>query len=229
MRLLAYTTFLCLLLSLTEPVTGATLIESRESDTGIQKTWVDGNRLRVETEDQNQYMLLHFADRTVYLVNHDRQTVVDMSGLALADQPHSVPAPAGYRIINRGSGPEIAGFASVRHDVVIGEKTCLEAYTSIKAMSDLDLLGFIRGMNEMFPQAVPETAKDDPCLHAETALKYEEIGIPLRLVKNGSESYRVISLTAEAALPEGGFVPPSGYRQINFSQMVKETMEDSAH
>jgi len=223
-------TAFCLLLALAQPAAGAVMIQSKESEAGVQKTWIEGNRLRVETEDVRQYMLLDFDKRTMYLVNQDRETVVDMSGLASAQgSGDAAKSESGFQVVKKGAGPVIAGFASDHYVVRIGETTCMEAYTSTDAVTNLKLQGFIRGMIDMFPNAGTLVRDDDPCRFAETALQYEEIGIPLRITKNGAENYNVIRIEQEASLPEHGFNIPNGYKTIDYSQMVQEAMQHPSH
>lgn len=230
MPIYLYSIVLCLLVVLSQPASGAVMIQSRESEAGVQKTWVEGNKLRVETEDVRQYMLLDFDKRTMYLINQDRQTAVDMRGLA-SEQGTEDPinTASGFRVVSKGDGPVIAGYASDHYAVLIEDRICLEAYTSTDAVTSLKLHGFIRGMNDMFPHAGTLARDDDPCRFAETALQYEKIGIPLRLTRDGTENYRVIRIKEDVPIPEEGFSIPAGYETIDYSQMVQEAMQHRTH
>ena len=227
MRFPIFITTLCVSLSIYGTALCATMIESKEAEAGLQKTWIEGNRLRVETGEENQYMLMDFDKRTMYLVNEYRRTALDMSKIA---SEHTTDQPASnlidYKVVKKGDGPVIAGYATEHYAVMKDDITCLETYNSTKATSSLNLMGFITGMNEMFPEMGTLGLDDDPCKFAETALQYEKIGIPLRIIKNGIENYTVTRLEKNATVPEGGFSVPEGFRMIDYSQMVLDMAKD---
>ena len=223
MKLLNCIVVFCLAMGASGPAGAAAMIESFEEGAGgVQKTWVDGDRLRVETGDENQYMLMNFTARTMYLVNHDRESVLDMSGIAaeLAGGRSDFTRPE-YTVTRMGAGPDIAGHQTEHYVVSFKGDSCLEAFTSPGAVKELGLQEFIAGMNEMFPQTGTHVP-DDPCQFAEAALDYGKIGVPLRLLKNGKERYRVLRLEKNAPVPAGGFMLPEGYGVVDYSRMVQE-------
>lgn len=224
MKILNCIVVFCLVMSVSGPAGAAAMIESFEEGAGsVQKTWVDGARLRVETGDENQYMLMNFTGRTMYLVNHERGSVLDMSGIAaeLAGGGKSDFTRPEYTVNNMGAGPDIAGHPTEHYVVSFKGNGCLEAFTSRRAVQELGLQEFIAGMNEMFPQTGTHVP-DDPCQFAEAALDYGKIGVPLRLLRNGEERYRVLRLEKNAPVPAGGFMVPEGYVLIDYSRMVRE-------
>lgn len=223
MHSLIYIAFLSLMLFVPETALTATLIMSQEAEGGMQSTWVEENRLRVQADGQDDYMLMNFDKRTLFLVQPKHQTAIDMSEIA---NEHPANAESRnkpvHKVIKKGVGPEFAGYATEHYAVVINGTTCLETFTSTKAATELDLYDFITGMNEMFPRPETFAFGNDPCLLAEAALHYEKIGIPLRIIKDGVEAYSVIKFEKNATVPQGGFSVPEGYTVKSYTQMLME-------
>lgn len=217
-------TLVLFILTASVPVSGlcAILIESRESEENIQKTWVEGNLLRAETAESTQYMLMDFTGKKMYLVSPEKKQALDMSGIiaTLPDDSQGMEKPD-FTVTHPGSGPEIAGYPTEHYIVSHNGKKCVESFTSRKVANDFALQEFIVGMKEMFPQEEDTSGNKNPCAKAEDALDYQKIGIPLRVVEeDGEDSYLIVRLKKNAQLPEGGFSVPAGFHIIDYNEMI---------
>jgi len=205
----------------------ATLIESKESNVGLQKTWIEGDRLRVTSEDGEQYMLMNFTQRTMHVVYPDKMQVMDMSNLidSLSNDNNTRNNQV-FTVEKKGKGPAVAGYQTDHYVVYHKGERCFESFTSLQAVKELDLEHFISGMNEMFPRENTPETNDNPCVNAENALEYEKIGIPLMLIEqDGSETYSISKFEKNAPLPAGGFSIPEGFTVIDYKQMVQQMMQ----
>lgn len=205
----------------------ATLIESHESNAGLQKTWIDGDKLRVTSEGGSQYMLLNFTQKTMHIVYPDKMQVMDMSkavGSSSSDNPDS--GKQIYTVEKKGKGPTVAGFQTDHYVVSHKGIECFESFTSMQAVKEMGLDQYLSGMSKMFPRENSPETNDNPCINAENALDYEKIGIPLMLIEqDGSETYRISKLEKDAPLPAGGFSIPEGFSIIDYGQMVQHMMQ----
>jgi hypothetical protein len=219
--------FLLVAIIFFRPAFSATLIESQESGAGIQKTWVDGTQLRVETEDSAQYMLMDFSQHKLYLVHPENSQVMDMSKIVAgfgADSQDQLISR--HTVLHLGKGPVIAGYQTEHYRINVNGEKCFDSFTSTQAVDDFALQAFIDGMKEMFPKNDLLMQKEDPCSKAEKILDYKQIGLPLKISKkNSGKTYVVIKLEKNASVPEGGFTVPQDFHIIDYGEMILRIMQ----
>ena len=204
----------------------ATLIESEEPNAGIQKTWIEGAKLRVAPEGEDQYMLMNFNDRTMHIVHPGKMQVIDMTNIVATHNKDEAKTDSSvYTVQHTGQGPIIAGYQTEHYTVSLDGKKCFESFTSTKAVQEMGLNHFIAGMNDMFPRENSMDEGTNPCLNAENALDYGKIGLPLRLVEeNGEVIYSITLLKKGVDVPEDGFALPEKFMVIDYGQMVEQMM-----
>lgn len=172
----SYFSFILLVVAVnfSKPAFSASLIESQESGTGIQKTWIEDARLRVETGDSDQYMLMDFSQHRMYIVFPENKQVMDMSkivanfGSGSQDQHISR-----HTVRHLGQGPVIAGYQTEHYRISVNGEKCFDSCTSPQAVDDFALQAFIDGMKEMFPKNDLLMRKENPCGRAEKLLDYK--------------------------------------------------------
>lgn len=222
--------FFLLAVSFNGPAFSATLIESQESGAGIQKTWVEGAQLRVETDDSSQYMLMDFTQHKMYLVHPENNQVMDMSKIVVSlgsdSQDQLIPQ---HTVQHLGKGPVIAGYPTEHYSISVNGEKCFESFTSTQAVDDFALHAFIAGMKKMFPGNNGLIQSKDPCRRAEDELDYKKIGLPLKIIEqNGEESYAVIKLEKNAPMPAGGFAVPQDFHVIDYGEMIMRIMQQQS-
>jgi hypothetical protein len=210
------------------PLGAATLLEMRDGDGGVQRMWVEGAKLRVEPDGMPMYMLMDLDTGTMLMVDTDEQHIMEMSGMA-EDMPRADPAPEGEaRLVKRGAGPTIAGYATEHYVLQVGELACGEEFVSRKALQEAGLERMARRMAAMGGMEQMLGVDAEPCDAAVDLLHREipRIGMPLRSVdREGRVEMEVVRIERGAALPAGGFEPPAGYARMNMQELLQQMMQ----
>ncbi|MGE0082742.1 MAG: DUF4412 domain-containing protein [Thiohalomonadaceae bacterium] len=199
-----------------------TLIEST-AEGEVSRFWVEGVRARIESRDQQGYMLMDLGKGTMLLVNHEDKQVVDMSRqLQRADGKKAGPA---IKLVKKGNGPRIAGYDTQHYQLTADGQVCQDLYMSRKAYQDAKLEAYAKAFAKyvMVPPVVL-----GPCDQAGLSVDRHlaEGGLPLRVVEEGEVMDEVTRITPNAALPAGGFEPPAGYERVDMDVLMQEGMRE---
>lgn len=207
-------------------VGAATLIEFTDSDGEAVKMWIEGTKMRMDTEEG--YALTDWDARTMYFVNMEEGMVMDLSAF-LSMQPTSGKGakPTKAVVEKVGNGPEIVGYSTVHYRISVDGDHCQDIFASAKAMRDLESKDLIERMQSMANSSMDEM--DDEwsaaCDHADQGVDFTELGFPMRTVD--IESGLVDEVTAielDAGSPEGGFGLPQGMQIMDLGQMMMPHM-----
>lgn len=218
---------LCLsifLVSLSLQANAATLVETEESDTGIQKMWIQGSKMRVDMGASGEYMLVDYSNKKIVIINPAKKEVMDVSDFASGGA--DVTQGLNVRVKHLGPGPSIAGYATQKYVLSVNGQTCSQTLVSQKALKDANLANLLEAMtridfNPMGGQFMSECDRADVLF----AKRMKKLGMPLATVEqNGVVTDKVKRIVKNAPLPAGGFNLPSGYKKVSMQQKMQEAM-----
>jgi len=211
-------------LAASQTVFAVTLIETKQADGSIEKTYVDNSKIRVDTSSEPGYALIDGNKGTMLFVSHEERKIIDMSYTMEGAEPSALSE---YQIefVNKGKGPTILGYATRHFEIRVNGKKCAEEFTSTDMPKAL-------GIQETFEKIV--TMISDPeiemmpgmdvCMVADekSSELYVEYGYPMRsLDAHGKLESEVIRIEKNAAMPKGGFTTPKDYQLVNMEDMMK--------
>ena len=206
----------------------AVLIESKQGNGSIDKVYIKGAQVRIDSSAEPGYVLINTDKGTMHAVNHTEKQIMDI-GEAISQNKQEMPNKNKYNIkfTRKGSGPTIAGYSTTHYVVMVNGQKCSDEYTSKKMMNDLGVEKTFKKLMAMFKDLVPDMSgmmNQDPCMAAEQQISenYMKHGFPMRSVnKDGSLETEVVRIKKKASVPAGGFDFPKGYKMVDMSQMMQ--------
>jgi len=221
---------LCIIgvLAVQQAAVAAVLIESKQGDGSIDKVYIKGAQVRIDSSVEPGYVLINTDKGTMHAVNHNEKQIMDI-GEAISQNKQTMPNKNKYNIkfTRKGSGPTIAGYSTTHYVVMVNGQKCSDEYTSKKMMNDLGVEKTFKKLMAMFKDLVPDMSgmmNQDPCMAAEQQISenYMKHGFPMRSVnKDGSLETEVVRIKKKASVPAGGFDFPKGYKMVDMSQMMQ--------
>lgn len=217
-----------------------TLIESLDDAGKNVSILIENDMARIESGDLGGYMLMDMAGQKVYAVSTEEHVVIDLS---LSPKKNSTPdyaTPDGLSrpiatFIKQGSGPEIAGYPTLRYKVMMGDTHCFDEYLARSALDNSEIHSFVRAM-ALQSQAQEEQgmieyfASDNPCETAEEVMdrQYLTLGVPLRTMNGeGVSIHEVKRIQADAVFSSGTFRLPEDYPIVTRAEMMRRAMEQA--
>ncbi len=207
----------------------AVLIESKQGNGSIDKVYIKGAQVRIDSSTEPGYVLINTDKGTMHAVNHTEKQIMDI-GEAISQNKQTMPGKNKFDIkfSKKGSGPTIAGYSTTHYVIMVNGQKCSDEYTSKKLMNDLGVEKTFNKLMTMFKDLAPDMSgmmmNQDPCMAAEQQIlgNYMKHGFPMRSVdKNGSLETEVVKVKKKASLPAGGFDFPKGYKMVDMSQMMQ--------
>ena len=203
-------------------LSAATLIEMKESDGSTVKMWVEGSKMRVDSDEG--YAITDMEKRKMYYISPAEGTVMDMSSILA---PQSPVAETGEQmkvdVKKMGAGPDIAGYSTQHYKVSVQGDHCKDIFLSTKAMDDMASKDIIKYMQDMSDTGIEEMEAQwsSPCDHADQGIDYVKLGFPMRTVDIENNSVEEVkSIQLNAMIPAGGFELPKGMQIIDMGQMM---------
>ena len=208
----------------------ATVIESRDGQGEGQKVWIEESKMRVESSSEQSYMLLDADRKTMYVVDTQEKTVMDMSSILRKESAPGKVKPS-VTVQSRGKGPVVAGYATQHYQFSVNGTKCTDEYLSVQAMKDVESAEIFAAMEQLGAMGMEmgAMADMDPCETVGFALQdtYAQYGFPLRIVdRYGSLDTEVLKIEKHATLPPGGFEVPAGYPVKSFDAMMQQNMRE---
>lgn len=215
---------------LTLPALGsaATLLETVHEGGGMDRMYIDGERMRIDADDDPSYLLIDAGTGRLYAVDPVERRIIDMSAVAQRGVER-----AGERrdftvqVENLGEGPAIAGYATSHYLISVNGRACSEEFLSKQAVEDIGgveafkkIVGLLSGLDAGMGRDEPdECAKAD----ALTFQEYVGYGFPLKvLAPDGSVDALVVKVVKDTALPPHGFELPEGYRVTDMQNLLPD-------
>lgn len=226
---------LLLILTLSWVVAGAgTLIESREDDGSLVKMRISDTMARIDSGDPEAYMVVDLKAGKVYVVSPTQRMVLEMAAGADPGGIHSPRRPVGpapeVEVNRLGVGERVAGYETRRYRVSAAGRHCFDDLISTDL---LDLPGMRRFAEVMAAASgEPEDGTADPCAYAMEVMgqRYADLGVPLKTVEaDGRVSHEIIKVVTDVDFPQGIFILPADYRQVDQRALMRQAEEAMAN
>ena len=188
----------------------------------------DGNKARMDMS-ASEYVVIDYKNRKVSMVNPQEKQVMEMSMDSLAGNGASNGAPmVRDSLSRRGAGPAIAGYATHKYSYSVNGKSCGDIYASIDAYHAKGMKELLKAMRTMVDQQRSMlgglVGMMDDCMLADMQMvdRVENIGIPMRTVKNGRIESEVRSIQTDVSIPADTFAIPASYKKVSVEQQMQQ-------
>lgn len=208
-----------------------TLIESKQSDGSTEKIYIDKLRVRIDTSGEPSYLLLDGSKKTILAISPEEQKIIDMSH-GIGSEPREAIPNYKVEFIDKGKGPDIAGYPTRHYLIRVEGQTCSDEYTSTKMLESLGIKETFKKVFTMFRQLDMESMPGmDVCTKADEQVSdlYAKYGFPLRSFDaSGVLESEVIRIDKNAAMPQGGMTAPTTYQRVSMEEMMQgvQDMQD---
>ena len=190
----------------------ATLVEIQHRK-GPSRIYTEKAKGRMELPGKDQYLIIDREQKQLYLVKPSKQEVLDLSFFMGQLGNPSEGQGKGTALIEKGAGPTIAGYETVRFDYAPNDVLCGSAFVSKPALKDADMESLFALLQEAaskrhtFSQLF-KAKKNDPCQDSEqlVASDIAGLGLPMRILdKDGVPWSEVTAIKKDAELPADAF------------------------
>ncbi|TCS35141.1 hypothetical protein EDC30_11156 [Paucimonas lemoignei] len=211
--------------------TAATVIRMEAGPNGARSLMtVEKGKARMQSEPQNYILIDPSADQYLYILPEARQTVTMNSKPPIeAAQPVKAAKPATVKLVNKGTGPKIAGFATQRYQLFANGKLCLNTYLSREALQRGELKDFLAGFHQLHAKQKQQYraigTQYAPCDDAQETLmgRYAELGLAMRTVDaDGSLRQEVVSMETGIKVNDDTFQVPEGFKQLTHEEFLRQ-------
>ncbi|OQY53815.1 MAG: hypothetical protein DRR08_20490 [Candidatus Parabeggiatoa sp. nov. 2] len=144
--------------------------------------------------------------------------------------PQSWKGSVKAELVNKGRGPDIAGYPTVKYQVKANDKVCSAIYFSQKAAEVPYLKAFIKAMFQMSKSRKPKLKGIPlpPCIkaHEQLEAKLMKLGVPMKTVLKGGKRGEMVrdkitSLRTGVDIPDNTFTLP-GYETMSEQKAMEE-------
>ncbi len=217
---------LCLTLPALTPA--ATLLETVHEGGGMDRMYIDGERMRIDADDDPSYLLIDAGKGSLYAVDPVERRIIDMSAMAQRGESRAgVQGDASVQVRNLGAGPAIAGYATSHYLVLVNGQVCSEEFLSKQAVEDIGgveifkkIVALLSGLDAGMGQDAPDACSSADAL---TFQEYVGYGFPLKvLAPDGSVDALVVKVVKDTALPPHGFELPEGYQVTDMQTLLPD-------
>lgn len=212
-------------------------IESRDADDVRQRLYIDGNQVRVESDDADEYIIIDMQQRRYYSINDAEQQIVDMSSL-LRKGPTTPPKIA-LEFSKQGPGPKVGGYATERYRIKFKNTHCFDELLSTDALKVADLKHYYTAAQQLDfhegPAEASAAESDADAVCAEAAMllntsRYADIGIPMAtLDTQGDLEHEVVQIVTDIAFPPETFGLPQAYARTSIVDLMRESARELLH
>lgn len=208
----------------------ATVIRMESGPAGARSLMtVENGKARMQSEPQNYILIDPSTGQYLYILPDARQTVKMNSAPPAEAGPQAKAAkPAAVKLVRKGAGPRIAGFATQRYQLFANGQLCLNTYLSRDALQRGDLKDFLAGFYRMHAKQKQEYravgTQYAPCDDAQETLmgRYAELGLAMRTVDaNGMLRQEVVSMETGIKVNDNVFQAPEGFKQLTHEEFLR--------
>lgn len=209
------------------PVFSVTLIELKQGDGANDRMYFQDMKVRVDSDRESGYVIIDVKNNTVVAVSHDEKKIIDMGTIENKDVD-APRQPLDVQFVNKGKGPDIAGYSTRHFEVRVNGKKCSDEYLNKKLPQQLGIEKVLDKMPsgdsgmEMMEDMGMEV---DSCMLAESEVSrmFSRYGYPLRSVRaNGELDSEVVRINKNAKMPANGFGFPKGYQRVDAGKMMQD-------
>jgi hypothetical protein len=191
----------------------------------------DGKKARMDMS-ASEYVVIDYKNRKLSMVNPQEKQVMEMSMDTLAGKNSSSGAPkVRDSLSRRGAGPAIAGYETHKYSYSVNGKSCGDIYASIDAYHAKGMKELLKAMRTMVDQQRSMlgglAGMMDDCTLADMQMvdRIENIGIPMRTVKNGRVESEVKSIQTDVSIPADTFAIPASYKKVSVEQQMQQARQ----
>jgi len=187
----------------------------------------DGKKARMNMS-ASEYVIIDYKNRKVSMVNPQEKQVMEMSMDTLAGKSASSAPRVRDNLRRAGAGPAIAGYATQKYNYSVNGKPCGDIYASVDAYQAKGMKELLKAMRTMVDQQRSMlgglAGMMDDCTLADMQMveRVENIGVPMRTVKNGRIESEVKSIQTDVSLPADSFAIPASYKKVSMEQQMQE-------
>jgi hypothetical protein len=192
---------------------------------------IDGKKARMDMS-ASEYVVIDYKNRKVSMVSPQEKQVMEMSMDALAGNSSSSGVPkVRDSLSRRGAGPAIAGYATQKYSYSVNGKSCGDIYASIDAYNAKGMKELLKAMRTMVDQQRSMlgglAGMMDDCTLADMQMvdRVENIGIPMRTVKNGRVESEVVSIQTDVSISADSFAIPASYKKVSLEQQMEQARQ----
>lgn len=212
-----------------------TIVERQTGQNFTEKLTLNENYVRIENSRQEAvYTLIDFKKNKMFTINTQQRQAVERS-LQTDLLPPALGAklppakPVGeLKIIDKGKGPKVAGYATHHYQLTAEGKVCADNYLSAEVAKIADLKGFMQLMEKVSMPSEATVTRLPPCLQAQIKLKttLSKKGLPLKnLDEKGEVMSEIKSIKTEVTVPEDFFELPKDYEVVTEEEIQKKMEE----
>jgi hypothetical protein len=190
---------------------------------------VENGKARMQSEPQNYILIDPAAGQYLYIVP-DGQQAVQMNSAPPVPPGMQVKASpmAAVKLVHKGAGPKVAGFATQRYQLYANGQLCLNTYLSRDALQRGALKEFLAGFYQLHAKQKQDYraagTQYAPCDDAQEILmgRYAELGLAMRTVDaSGMLRQEVVSVETGIRVKDDFFRAPEGFRQLTHEEYLR--------
>lgn len=212
----------------------ATIMERRDRQNQLETFLLEGDLVRLENRDSDNYRLMNLAENKAYAINVKEKKMVVMPLVATPpEMPANMPkppasAPIKAELLKQGDGPTITGYTTVIYQVTADGRPCSDTYFSQEATKIPFLQDFLKAYNQLSYSRKPKGLPQPPCQQAHENLVEQllALGIPMKMVMKGREKdtvlFEIVNLKTDEKVNADMFTVPKDYQEISEAEMIKQ-------
>jgi len=232
--------FSCLLITIfiTNALNAAILIQTRDAQHELSTIYIEGSKARIEMPNNEGYIVMDVATKTMNAVIHKQRTIMDMSEFLVANNNQSAPKKyVDTYTKSMGLGPTVVGYETEQYALYANDNYCSSLFVSVEAMRDMGVKKFAEAFANMERNmdakisamtGMNMDAFSDPCDEAErkASLRLREIGFPLKSIDQNKRLVSIVTkINKKARLPKNAFMVPADYTVTDTSKMMNDAMQ----
>lgn len=209
----------------------ATVIASEAGPAHVKSLMtIDSGKARMQTEPEN-YILIDAAAGQYLYVAQESEQIVNMTSAPPMSSGRSkyVPSPVPAKLVNKGAGPKIAGYATQHYQLFANGVLCLNTYLSRAAMARGRLQEFLAGFSRLQIKQKQDYraagTQYPPCEDAQETLmaRYPQLGLAMRTVgADGQLMQEVVSIKTGVTVSNNFFAPPPGFKHLTHEEFLRQ-------
>lgn len=206
---------------------GAVAIDTKDDEGLNQTLWLENGKMRVDSGEEEGYMLFNAKTNTMYIVDPEEKKVMDMSSFLTKSSAGKNRFK--MKVKKRGKGPVIAGYSTSHYAFFANGKKCTDEYLSKKALNDVGSTTIFDALSKLGQMEGLPSESVDPCdsVDGSSGDLYKKYGFPLRIVNDdGSLDLEVIKISKKRKMPKGGFDLPAGYAVEDVGNIMQKAMQN---
>lgn len=203
------------------------------NEKGKSRFLTDGNRARINTMGNNEYMLVDFKRNIIYAVMPDQKQIINITESMPSMNSDKAP-DFRLKITPAGKGPSIAGYPTTIYRLSAGGENCGMIYGSKDALKGTSVKKMFNTMKIMadnqrkalggYAAAIP------PCQLAkmELASQIQNIGAPLKAInRNGQVESEVTKINKNTSVDPSYYALPANYKKVSMADRISEAQREN--